>query len=58
MPRTVATYLRLLNLCALHKADLHTVAGLLAVNALADMDFEMLSYLSKVSSVEMQRQAS
>ncbi|MHB1204432.1 MAG: hypothetical protein ACYCZX_02605 [Rhodospirillaceae bacterium] len=57
MPRTVTTYLRLLNLCAMHKVDVHTIAGLMAVNALAAMDFETLGYWSKVADIETRRQA-
>ena len=57
MPRTATTYIRLLNLCALHNLDLLNVAGLMAVNALAAMDFQMLGYWSEISQIEVRRQA-
>ena len=57
MPCTPTTYIRLLNLCAFHKADLLSLSGLMAVNALVAQDFEQLRYWSEISQIELQRQA-
>jgi len=57
MPREVTTYLRLLNLCELHKADPFAVAGLMAVEAFATQDFQMLGFWSRIADMEKRRQA-
>ena len=49
MRREVTIFIRLLNLCEMHKTDPLTVVGLLAVNALAALDFEMLSFWSRLA---------
>ncbi len=57
MPRPATTYIRLLNLCAMNNLDLLNIAGLMAVNALAAMDFKMLGYWAEISQIEVRRQA-